>query len=74
MDNTVGLRDKPEPPEPPIVAHCAYCEGGGEIYGGEYFGYDGKSCICEECIDKVWNYMSVSEKMNLFGYSYVTRM
>ena len=53
MDNTIGLRDKPEPPEPPIVAYCAYCDGGGEIYGGEYFGYDGKSAIYPECIDKL---------------------
>jgi hypothetical protein len=74
MDNTIGLAQNPSPPEPAVVAYCAYCDGGGEIYAGQYFGYDGKSCICEECIDKLWNRLPLAEKLNHFGYSCITRI
>jgi hypothetical protein len=74
MPENIGLRDNVAPPEPPIVAYCAYCDGGGEIYQGQYFGYDGKSCICDECIDKLWRELSTAEKLNHFGYSCITRV
>jgi hypothetical protein len=71
LDRDIGLQDYPDPPEPEVVAHCAWCDGAGEIFEGEQFGYDGNSCICSECIDKLWGQLTLDEKLEHFGYRIV---
>jgi hypothetical protein len=69
LDRDIGLASNPEPPEPVVVAHCAEC--GGEIYSGEEYGFEVKTRICSECIDRLWYRMTLEEKMSLFGYQLV---
>lgn len=54
-----------EPPEPSVVARCAACRG--DIYDGEVCAVGAVGFVCADCIDDMWQELSITEKIERLG-------
>lgn len=54
-----------DPPDDKVIAICSHCKG--EIYDGESYAFDGNDPICSDCLELMWEELTVNEKAWLIG-------
>ena len=56
-----------EPPADKVVGYCYHCRG--EIYDGEMHGQKLGTRICRDCLNELWESMTISDRFEWLGYT-----